>query len=89
MNIKEWVQDHPKGVTFKCDCGATVNLQIRVENFRLVFYARCWKCNKEMTFYEHTMIVDSAMFDIIDYLIENFKKEFNKNEKPKIVRVVK
>ena len=89
MPIKEWMEAHPKGITFKCSCGATVNLQIWVEDFRLVFYARCWKCNKELTHYEHTMIVDSAMFDIIDYLIEDFKKKFNKDEKPKMIRVVK
>jgi hypothetical protein len=35
------------------------------------------------------MIVDSAMFDIIDHLIVNFKKEFNKDEKPKMIRVVR
>lgn len=89
MPIKEWMEAHPKAITFKCDCGATVNLRIWVENLRIVFYARCWKCNKEMTLQESTILVDNASFDIVDYLIEHFKREFNKDEKPKFIRVVK
>ncbi len=82
MNIKEWLQEHPKGVTFKCDCGATVNLQIWVEDFRVCMYARCWKCNKEMERQETTILIDIAKFDIVDHMIDNFKKNFNKKEIP-------
>ena len=82
MNISEWMNEHPKGVTFKCDCGATVNLQIWIEDFRFGMSARCWKCNKVMEMRENRILVDLAKFDIVDHMIDNFKKEFNKKEKP-------
>lgn len=82
MNITEWMHNHPKGVTFKYDCGATVNLQAWVDNLRFGMYARCWKCNKAMEKQESTFLVDLAQFDIINQMIDEFKKEFNKKEIP-------
>ena len=87
MNICEWMDAHPKGIKFKCDCGSTVYIQIWVEDRMIGMSARCWNCNKEMEFHESRFLVDKANFDIVDHLIENFKKEFNKKEKQ--IRVVK
>ena len=87
MNICDWMEAHRKPETFKCDCGATVTMRIWVEDFKIGMSARCWSCHKEMEYHEGRFLVDLANFDIIDHLIDKFKKEFNKNEKP--IRVVK
>ncbi len=87
--IEDWMRDNPKGINFKCSCGATVNLKGWVENFRFILYARCWKCNKEMDKYESIMLIEYANFNMVEYLVEEFKKEFNHDEKNKVIHLVK
>lgn len=94
MPIKGWMEAHPKGITFKCSCGATVNLKVWTEEFRKGFnvlhmYARCWKCNKELDQYKETMLIDLACYDMLDDIIGLFQRDFNRNQKPKMIRVVK
>jgi len=89
MNICEWMEAHRNPETFKCSCGATVTMRIWVENFMIGMSARCWKCNKEMEYHESRFLVDYANFDMVDNLIKYFKRQFNSDEKPKPIRVVK
>ena len=87
--VQNWITDNPKGINFKCSCGATVNLQVWIENDLVVFSARCWKCNKKLTIAEHIMIIDLCAFNLMDEIIEKFKRDFNSDAKPKMIRVVK
>ena len=92
---EDWVKEHPKGINFKCSCGATVNLQGWVEKSRFSSYphfvlsARCWKCNKELTIQEATLLIDRGFPGFIDDIIKKFIKDFNFDAKPKMIRVVK
>lgn len=88
----DWIKEHREGINFKCSCGATVNLKGWVEKMEFsddhkalvfVLYARCWKCNKELKTMEHTMLIDMAYCNVIDNMIEKFKRDFNFDEKPK------
>ena len=85
--VQDWIKDHPKGVTFKCDCGAMVNLRVWLDRYHLGMSARCWKCNKIMERLETMALVELAQFDIVDHMVDNFQKEFNKKEKPIIRRI--
>lgn len=90
----EWIKQHPNGLTFKCDCGATVNLKAWLEdmgkNFTVLhLHARCWKCNKELDQYKETMLIDLAMCDVISAIIDEFQRNFNRGAKEKIIHVVK
>ena len=76
-------------MTFKCNCGATVNLKVWIENDLVAFYARCWKCDKELNYYEETILIDMAVFDFMEHYIEKFKRDFNSDRKQKTIRVVK
>lgn len=93
-NVKKWLEDNPNGVKFKCSCGATVNLKVWTEEFNKGFevvhmHARCWKCNKELDQYKETMLIDLAIFDMMDAIINKFQEDFNRDAKPKAIRVVK
>ena len=87
--ITDWMKEHRKPITFKCSCGATVNVRVWVEDNEIVFHARCWKCDKELDYLEHTMLAEYACFDFIGNTIEHFKRQFNSDEKPKMIHVVK
>ena len=51
--------------------------------------AVCWKCGKVLEQYEHTMLIDMAICDVIDSMIAKFQKDFNRDKKPNFIRVVK
>lgn len=89
--VADWIRDYPKGITFKCTCGATVNLKGWVENSRFWLSAKCWRCNKELEQVESTLLVESACFNMIPKLIERFIKIFNcdKKQQPCHIHVVK
>ena len=87
--ITEYMKTHRKPETFKRSCGATVNVRVWVEDNLLMFHARCWKCDKELDYIEHTMLIECACFDAIDNIIKYFKRQFNSDEKKKPIRVVK
>ena len=91
----DWVKEHPKGIKFKCSCGSTVYLQGWIENSefssmkRFVLSAKCWNCDKQLTIQESTLLIDSAICSFIDNYIQKFIRDFNFDEKPKTIRVVK
>ena len=88
--ITEYMKTHRTPEIFDCSCGAKVNLQMWVEDGRiLVCYAHCWKCRKEMTRNDDVSVIKLAKFNVIDYIVAHFKRDFNSDEKPKPIRVVK
>ena len=89
MKTKEWIEAHPKGVNFKCSCGSTVHMDTWVDGSLFCMSAICWKCDKVLEQYEHTMLIDMAICDVIDSMIAKFQRDFNRDKKPNFIRVVK
>ena len=94
--VSNWMNAHPKGINFKCNCGSTVHLDVWVENVLkndrplLCMSAECWNCHKVLEQYEDTMLIDMAFCDMIDPRIAKFQQDFNRDiKKPNIIRVVK
>jgi len=85
----EWIKEHPKGISFKCNCGATVVLKVWEDKGMVLLSARCWKCNKELTLEHSKLLIDCAGFDMLGKLVEEFQNKFNKDGKSKTIRVVK
>lgn len=89
MKTKEWIEAHPKGVNFKCSCGSTVHMDAWVDGSLFCMSAVCWKCDKVLEQYEHTMLIDMAICDVIDSIIAKFQEDFNRDKKQNFIRVVK
>jgi hypothetical protein len=87
--LQNWLEANPNGVKFKCSCGATVYFKVFDAKKLVQFHARCWKCDKELDYYEHSLLIESACFDIIGHTIDFLVKEFNKGVAGKAIRVVK
>ena len=87
--VQNWLKTNPEGFKFKCSCGATVYFKVFDEKDLVQFHARCYKCDKELDYYEHSLLVKSACFDMIGHTIGFLVKEFNKGAAGKTIRVVK
>ena len=64
-----------------CSCGKKCPLSIFIGCGTFIkISAKCYGCNKGLTITENTALIDNANFDLVDHLIEEFKKRFNRVE---------
>ena len=64
-----------------CSCGKKCPLSIFIGCGTFIrITAKCYNCNKGLAITETTAIIDNANFDLVDHLIEEFKKRFNGSE---------
>ena len=87
--VQNWLKANPKGFKFKCSCGATVYFKVFDEKDIVQFHVQCYKCDKELDYYEHSLLIESACFDMIGHTIDFLVKEFNKGAAGKTIRVIK
>ena len=64
-----------------CSCGKKCPLSIFIGCGTFIrITAKCYNCNKGLAIMENTALIDYANFDLVDYLIDEFKKRFNGSE---------
>lgn len=61
-----------------CSCGEKCYLTIFICEHFVKISAKCHNCNKGMELTENAYRIDYANFDLIDHLIEEFEKRFNR-----------
>lgn len=74
--IKKHLNDH-----IICSCGEKCYLNIFIGCGTFVrITAKCRKCDKGASVIQNVSLIDCACFDMVDYLIEKLKKQFNAKE---------
>lgn len=71
--IKDFIKQY---VT--CSCGEKCHLTMFICEHFVTISAKCKNCDKGMSLTENAKSVECAKFDLMDDLIEEFKKRFNR-----------
>ena len=87
--VQNWLKANKERLKFKCSCGATVYFKVFDDEDVVQFSARCWECDKVLDYYEHSLLIELACFDIIGHTIDYLVKEFNKGDAGTTIRIVK
>lgn len=72
-----------------CSCGEKCHMSMYVCEHFITISARCGNCDKGMSLTENVGMIECAGFDLVDHLIEEFEKRFNreaKNDRTKTYR---